>query len=316
MLNVLITGAAGNLGGLLSRYILDAVPTLRLLLMEYRNAIAVDLAAHPKAEVRPGDLADKGSLKSCLRGADAIIHFAGVLFRADPQVFLHTTNALYFRNLVDTANELGIRKVVLISFPHVEGPTSRRNPASGKLDQNPVSVHAQTRLEEEQYLFEHVVYPVSLRVGMVYGKGILMVDAARWLARRRFLGVWREPTEIHLISKTDFNKAVTAAILNEAVNGIYHIGDEGADTLQSFLDLCCDVWQYPRPWRIPLPLIYAVARLCEWTSRRFNLPSPLTKDFIDIGRVSYYGDTARFRKELLSELEHRSVQYGIEELLR
>lgn len=37
------------------------------------------------------------------------------------------------------------------------------------------------------------------RVGMGYGKGILMIDAAKWFAKRRLLGVWRDPTEIHLM---------------------------------------------------------------------------------------------------------------------
>jgi nucleoside-diphosphate-sugar epimerase len=41
----------------------------------------------------------------------------------------------------------------------------------GRLDGNPISVHARTRLEEEKYLFNEIEKPVSLRVGMVYGKG-------------------------------------------------------------------------------------------------------------------------------------------------
>ena len=37
---------------------------------------------------------------------------------------------------------------------------------------------------------------------MVYGRGILMVDAARWLAARRLLAVWRDPTWIQLMLPT------------------------------------------------------------------------------------------------------------------
>jgi hypothetical protein len=29
---------------------------------------------------------------------------------------------------------------------------------------------------------------------MVYGRGVLMIDAAHWLAKRHLLAVWREPT--------------------------------------------------------------------------------------------------------------------------
>ncbi len=316
MQKVLITGAAGNLGSLLTRHLLAAARDTQLLLMQHRKAIAADVSAHPRAKVRTGDLSDRGTLEKCLNGADAIVHFAGVLFRADPARFLPITNVGYFKNLVDAANALGIEKIILISFPHVEGPTSRQSPAIGRLDRDPVSVHAQTRLQEERYLFDRAACPVSLRVGMVYGRGVLMIDAARWLARRRLLGIWREPTEIHLISKTDFCRAVTAAIVSESTKGIYHVGDDGDDTLQSFLDLCCDAWRCPRPRRLPLPLIYLAARLCEGVSRRFDLPSPLTRDFIDIGRVSYYGDTSRLRTELLPLLTHRTVYEGMVDLKR
>jgi nucleoside-diphosphate-sugar epimerase len=52
-----------------------------------------------------------------------------------------------------------------------------------------VSVHARTRLEEERLLFARTenagVEPVVLRLGMVYGRGVLMIEAARWLARHR-----------------------------------------------------------------------------------------------------------------------------------
>jgi nucleoside-diphosphate-sugar epimerase len=92
---------------------------------------------------------------------------------------------------------------------------------------------------------------VIARLGMVYGRGILMVDTARWLARHRLLGVWREPTWIHLISTADYLTATEAAILKPGVQGIYHIGDEQPVTLQHFLDEACRFWQVPRPRRLP-----------------------------------------------------------------
>lgn len=203
----------------------------------------------------------------------------------------------------------------MISFPHVEGPTSRKRPAKGSLNGDPISVHARTRLEEEKYLFSEIEHPVSLRVGMVYGRGILMIDAAEWFAKRLLLGVWREPTEIHLISKTDFCRAVVAAIKSSTASGIYHIGDEGNDTLQSFLDFACDIWKCPKPWRMPLWLIYCAAEICESVSSVFKTKSPLTRDFIDIGRVSYYGDTSRFRSELLPSLKYANINEGANEMI-
>jgi len=282
--------------------------------MQHQKNISVDIKGCSRFQVRNADLSKQETLYECLDGADIIVHFAGVLFKANPEKFLYKTNIQYFKNLVEVAKAKQASRMILISFPHVEGPTSRKAPATGRLDRKPVSVHAKTRLEEEIHLFDEIANSVSLRVGMVYGKGILMIDAAEWFAKRMILGVWREPTEIHLISKTDFCRAVVAAIRNESATGVFHIGDEGDDTLQSFLDFACKIWGCRRPWRMPLWLIYLAANIFELVSGAFGTISPLTKDFIDIGRVPYYGDTSRFREELLPDLKYANISEGAEEM--
>jgi nucleoside-diphosphate-sugar epimerase len=312
-MKILITGAAGNLGSLLARD-LASRETGQLRLMIFRRDVPDDLKIPGKTEIVRADLSKRESLSAAVAGIDVIVHFAGVLFKASPEKFLGTTNTIYFKNLVDAAKENGVRRIILISFPHVEGPTSVEKPAKGKLDGIPISVHAQTRLEEEKYLFANATEPISLRVGMVYGRGILMIDAARWLAQRRLLGVWKERTQIHLISKDDFCAACTAAVTNSGASGIYHIGDEGNNSLQEFLDLACRQWNVGRPWTMPLWLIYTAAELCECYSKITGSRSPLTRDFIDIGRVPYYGDTKRMRKELLPVLKYRTIADGLDTL--
>ena len=114
-----------------------------------------------------------------------------------------------------------------------------------------------------------------LRLGAVYGRGILMVEAARWLAKRRLLCVWRKPTLFHLLSTADFLRATEAAIFKSGVRGIYHIGDEQPVTAQEFLDAACRVWGYPAPRRLPFWMIYAAACVCEgvalWRARHRRL---------------------------------------------
>jgi nucleoside-diphosphate-sugar epimerase len=309
-MKVLITGAAGNLGSILARYLLGS-GTDQIRFMVFRRDVSDDLKAPGRSEVFRADLGKPEMLAAAVEGADVIIHFAGVLFKANPERFLQTTNTGYFRNLVDAANKHHVRKIILVSFPHVEGSSTFDRPASGRLDGNPNSWHAKTRLEEEKHLFANVPMPVCLRVGMVYGRGILMIDAARWLATRRLLGVWKEPTQIHLISKEDFCAACAAAITSESTSGIYHVGDDGRVTLQEFFKLACQQWDLPPPWTMPLPLIYTAARCCEMFSQLTGSASPLTCDFINIGRVSYYGDTSRFRTELLPVLRYPTIREGL-----
>ncbi len=324
----LITGAAGNLGGLLARHLLrieggsttsvGSNVERRLNLMVHKTRLAPELEDHPAVTAFPADLARPETLDAPCRSARCLVHFAGVLFKPRPERFLPTTNTVYFRNLVDAALEQGVRRIILISFPHVEGETTPHEPARGSLEGQPSSWHARTRLEEEKYLFSATegtgVEPVSLRLGMVYGRGILMVDTARWLARRWLLGVWRRPTWIHLISTLDYLRCVEAAVTSEGVSGIYHVGDEGRITLQEFLDRAAAQWGVKKPWRMPVWMIFTAAWLCELFAGVLGTRSPLTRDFVRIGMESYYGDTERMRAELLPELTHKSLEEGISTL--
>lgn len=316
MPTMLITGAAGNLGGLLARSLAGTDVSLRL--MVHRTPISPDLLATPNVTAVRADLADPETLGGAVAGADAVVHFAGVLFAPRPERFLPETNTRWFANLLDACLASGVGRVVLVSFPHVEGPTSPDRPATGRLDGCPVSVHARTRLEEERLLLARTegtaTTPVVLRVGMVYGPGILMVDAARWLAERRLLAVWPEPTGIHLVATADFLAAAKAAALKEGVRGTYHVGDEAPVTLQEFLDAACAAWGTRPPWRLPAWVIFSAAALCEAAALVLRTKSPLTRDFVRIGRVPYFGDTTRFRRELVEELAHPTLRSGIETL--
>lgn len=309
----LITGAAGNLGSRLARHMASNGHALRL--MVHRTPLPDDLQTGNNVTVVRADLSQGNTLFDAVDGSDVVVHFAGVLFSPRPERFLPETNTRWFSNLLDACLRARVRKVILISFPHVEGPTSVADPAAGRIDRHPLSVHAQTRLAEERLLLESTrgteTVPVVLRLGMVYGRGILMIDAARWLARHRLLAVWNEPTWIQLISTADYLRATEAAIVKSDVHGIYHVGDDQPVTLQSFLDQACRVWNCPPPHRLPLPFFYVAAWLCEAFSAVAGTRSALTGDFVTIGRVSYYGDTARTREELLPTLQYRTLADGL-----
>lgn len=147
-LRVAITGAAGNLGNLLAEGLLTE-DVIQNLLIHHKD---VNAKFKDKEDIHifPIDLANKASLGEALEQVDVVVHFAGVLFKANPEKFLPKTNTQYFKNLLSAAVEKQVKRIILISFPHVEGETSPQNPARGILDGKPISMHAQTRLEEEK----------------------------------------------------------------------------------------------------------------------------------------------------------------------
>jgi nucleoside-diphosphate-sugar epimerase len=126
--------------------------------------------------------------------------------------------------------------------------------------------------------------------------------------------VWPEPTLYQLLSMADYLRAVEAAILKPGISGIYHVGDERPVTLQRFLDEACRVWGYHPPTRVPFPMIYAAAWMCEAFATIAGTASPLTRDFVRLGRVAHWGDTSRARAELIPELMYPTLESGLSTL--
>ncbi|MDO8736276.1 MAG: NAD(P)-dependent oxidoreductase [Thermoleophilia bacterium] len=327
-MNILITGAAGNLGSHLSRHLIALNQTTnnphQLKLLIHRHELPADIASAPNITINKADLANPDTLEEPCRNTDCIVHFAGVLFAPRPEKFLPETNTHFASNLMDAALAAGVSKFIIVSFPHVEGESTPEHPAKGTLDGYPASVHAQTRLAAEKYLFNACrgtqMTPIALRPGMIYARGILMPDAARWASRHRLLAVWKKPTWIHLLSLPDFLAATTAAIEKPEASGIYNLGDDGPLTLQDFLDRAAverwgSSWPWRRghrPWRAPAPAFYVAGALTEAFAAVFRTRAPLTRDFIRIGMASYTADTSRMKAELLPELQYPTLDDGIE----
>jgi len=312
-MEILITGAAGNLGSFLVRRMLGEPHRLRLLV--HRKPLPFDASQYDNVSVHKADLADPETLVEPCDGVDCVVHFAGVLFRPRPERFLAKTNVEYVENLVNAATGTGASKIILISFPHVEGETTPENPANGRLDGSPESVHAKTRLAAERYMFDACkgteTTAVALRPGMIYGRGVLMIEAARWLLKRRLLGVWREPTCIHLLSVPDFLNCVVAAAEKENVKGVYNLGDDEPTTLQEFLDKVAEHWGYRKPWRAPKWAFYAAAFCVEVYASAFGTAAPLTRDFVRIGMAPYFSDISRMKADLLSKIRYPTLADGL-----
>ena len=312
-MRILITGGAGNLGSFTARYMLSGPHALRL--MVHRRPPAEDLARAPDVAVYRADLSVPATLTEACRGVDVIVHFAGRLFAPRPERFLPKTNLQYVQHLVAAAQEAGVRKFILISFPHVEGESTPTRPAAGLLDGRPASVHARTRLAAERHLFGACggtpMVPISLRAGMIYGRGVLMIEAGRWLLRRRLLAVWPEPTWIHLLALPDFLACVVAAIEGTPAAGIYNLGDDQPLTLQEFLDRIAAHWGFARPWRFPRRSFYLVASAVEAFAAICRTAAPLTRDFIHIGMASYVMDTTRMKRELRPRLAYPTLTEGL-----
>ena len=312
-MKILITGAAGNLGSRVAEHFSRRGHTLRLLV--HKSPLPFDVSDWQNVDVCKADLARPATLVDACRDIDCAIHLAGVLFAPRPERFLQETNVGYVRNLLAAARNAGVRKFILVSFPHAEGETAPEHPATGRIDAEPRVIHFRTRLEAERLLLatcqNGATTPVVFRAGIVYGKGIKLTEAAHWMLRHHLMAIWKRPTWAHLIAIPDFLTALQAATEDEEASGIYQVCDDGPVTLQEFLDRLADHYGCSRPWRLPRWAFHAAGLLCETAAIFLRVPAPLNRDIVKAGMTSCVADNSRMKRELLPVLEYPTINEGI-----
>ncbi|MGD0377120.1 MAG: NAD(P)-dependent oxidoreductase [Streptosporangiaceae bacterium] len=117
MSTILITGAAGRLGGMLRSRLAAKGRTLRLLDI-------APLAAGPAEEVVQASITDLAAVTAACQGAAAVIHLAGLATEAPwdriAEVNIHGTYVAF-----EAARRAGVGRVVYASSNHAVGFTPR-----------------------------------------------------------------------------------------------------------------------------------------------------------------------------------------------
>jgi nucleoside-diphosphate-sugar epimerase len=312
-LNILVTGASGDLGSRTARHLL--LSSHQLFLLKHKTALPSDLVIHSDVTVREANLAEPLTLNHACDGIDCIVHLAGVLFAPRPEKFLPKTNIGYVKSMVEAARTAGVKKFILVSFPHVEGETTPQRPAVGRLDATPDVIHFRTRLEAERYVImageTSSMIPVVFRAGIVYGDYIKLMRAARWMLQHHLMAIWKTPTWVHLLALPDFLAALQAAIENEQAHGIYQVCDDAPLLLQDFVDKLADHWKCSRPLRLPDWIFPVAGGLCETAALVLRTAAPLNRDIVRAAMTSCVADTSRMKRELLAALAYPSIDDGL-----
>jgi len=120
MTRILVTGAAGHIGGNLVRALLAQGHPVRALVHRDRRALeGLDV------EVAEGDLLDPDSLRVALDGIETLYHLAGVIsIDGDRTGRVRRTNVLGVREVMSRAREAGVKRVVHFSSIHAFDSTS------------------------------------------------------------------------------------------------------------------------------------------------------------------------------------------------
>ena len=163
-MTTLVTGATGFLGSALARELLKDGRTLKLLARkntDTRNIDALD------CEVAQGDIRDRDSLKSALTGCDTLYHTAAYysLWSRDKKL-IYDINVQGTRNILESALEMGIKKVVYTSTVGCIGISEDGRPANEDQPMNPVTLCNDYKISK--YQAEQVAHEL-------FGRGLPIV---------------------------------------------------------------------------------------------------------------------------------------------
>ncbi len=207
--NLLLTGAAGTLGRVLT-------PTLQGLTQQLRIS---DLAPALQAldvpagvEAQPCDLADAAAVHALLQGVQAIVHLGGISVEGPWQPILQA-NIVGLHNLYEAARRQGVKRVVFASSNHVTGCYAQAQTVSPQDPPRPDGNYGLSKLFGEGiaslYWDRFGIETVCLRIG----------TATPAPPDRRGLATW--------LSLPDLAQLVTCALTAPAVGFLVAYGISG-----------------------------------------------------------------------------------------
>ena len=175
---VLVTGAAGYIGSVLVRQLLDKGYKVRGLdSLKWGGDALYDVMLHPSFEFMKGDIRNDDDLDTALDGINAIVHLAAIVGDPACSKFSDEANAVNWDatvQLFEKAEVAGVDRFVFASTCSNYGKMSDPN-AFVKEDSElrPVSLYAELKVKFEDYILnkrsDSNMVSTSLRFSTVYG---------------------------------------------------------------------------------------------------------------------------------------------------
>ena len=183
MKRVLMTGAAGDVGGKLRKLLKGVYSELRL------SDIVVPPNLAKDEKFVEADLADMAAVEKIVKGVDGILHFGGVSIEK-PWDTIHPANIVGCYNLFEAARRHKVKRIVFASSNHAVG-FYRRNRRIGIGDPvRPDSRYGVSKAFGEAlgalYADKYGIGVMCIRIGNVTEKP----------ADRRRLSIWLHPEDL------------------------------------------------------------------------------------------------------------------------
>jgi UDP-glucose 4-epimerase len=284
---VLVTGASGAVGRIVTRALADAGAHVHALLRRPTRIPGV-------SSVEIGDITDPTAVDRAVQGCDALVHLAALLHIPNPPAALADEYARVnddaTAHLVASSRDAGVSRVVFASTISVYGPPGADVMLDERSACHPDTPYARTKLAAETHVraatrADGEALGVVLRLAAVYGVGVKgnyrrLLEA---LARRRYVQVGAGRNRRVLVHEADVARAVLLALTHpDAPGQTFNVTDGEVHEVREIVACMCDALGEPVPRvRVPVRLARMGAGMLELGSRLMGRSSPVTRAALD-----------------------------------
>lgn len=303
-MKVFLTGATGFVGAHVARHLAERGAQLRVLVRPTSNLANLDGVT---AETVVGDLLQPATLRSSIRGCDALMHVAADyrLWVRDPKA-MYAVNVDGTRALLKLAREEGVRRCVYTS-----SVATMAFKSDGTIvdEGTPVSLNDMIgHYKRSKFLAEQVVNeaargqeviilnpttPIGARDVKPTPTGRIVVD----FLKRKFPAYM--DTGLNLVDVSEVAKAHCAALQAGIPGERYILGGENL-TLKQILDKMSAITGLPSPtMKVPHAVAMTFAFFDEMVSGRMLGREPrATLEEVRMGKKKMFASSAKAQREL------------------
>jgi nucleoside-diphosphate-sugar epimerase len=320
-MSILITGATGYIGSMLTFKLADRGHDIRILCRQKPSDPAY---ARPNVTVVPGDINDPSSLAKATKGVDQVYHMAAFarLWARDKDTF-RRINVEGTRNVLEAARNAGVKKVVYTSTAGVIGPsnggpmTEDRPRITGFFNQ-----YESTKSESEALARDYSANGLPVVItnpSRVYGPGLDTVsNPVTKIVERYVKGDWK-------VIPGSGNDVGSYCYVEDVVDG--HVGamekGRGGERYimggvnATFNELIATVSRLSgvqqKMWHLPFPLIKAFSHLQMGLASLTGRPPLITPDWVAKYEFDWALDSGKAERELGYRI--RPLEEGIAETI-
>lgn len=318
-MKVLVTGAAGFLGGHLVDMLLERGDEVRAMVRPVEDATRLKSLA--SVEVMRGDLTDAQSLKNAVKDMQ---HVYNVAARTGPwglEKDYNAVNVWGVADLITSAMDAGVQRIVHTSSitvygHHLHGIVTEDHPFHA--EDNPYS---RTKIASEKLIADMVkergAPVVTVRPAWIYGprdnasfgRFVSLVDAGKGF----IIGSGANVVPVVYVRDVAQGLIKAANAGEHAVGRVYTIADDRRVTQSEYLNMIADFLEVPHIMRhYPYIALFSAGRVAEmlWQAlgRRKSSPPPVTTYGITLLGGNQEFSIDRARRELGYEPQYDYIR--------